>query len=363
MNYYLKSLVNRLSELKLNAFLVTNTVNVQYLTGFTGHDSFLLVTPQKSYLITDFRYITQAEGEIKDKDIAIVRHKNVIIKKTVEILNSSKFRTRNRVGFESQFISLATFKDFRNHLKKGFRFIPTVDVIESLRAIKTPEEIEKIRKSVKSAAEAFNKIRGFVKPGLSEKEIANQLDYLMKSAGAQGAAFTIVAIDERAALPHAPLSSKKTTSSCAILFDWGACVDEYYSDMTRVIFLGRISPKAKELYKIVAEAQAQAIALCKPGEVIQNVDLAARGYIRKKGYGKYFGHGLGHGIGRMVHELPRLRYTNKEILKPGMVVTIEPGIYLPGRIGIRLEDMILITENGCEVMTSGVPKELSQIMG
>ncbi len=359
VNKYLAKFCEKLPELKCDAFLVLNANNVQYLSGFTGGDSFLLVTPKKSFLITDFRYIIQAQEEITDKDIKIIRHKDGLLAQVAEMLNSHKYGRLKRLAFESVFINLASYNELKKLVKKHIRLVPTQGAIESLGAIKTPEEIAKLRVAIKCAADGFNKIRGFIKPGISEKEISNEMDYTMRKYGAEGSAFgTIIAIDERAALPHAPVSDKKVTKDCAVLIDWGARVSGYNSDTTRVLFRGKISPLAKKIYAIVLEAQKRAIAKCRPGAVIKDIDAAARDYITQKGYGKYFGHSLGHGVGRLVHEQPRITSKNKETLKPNMVFTVEPGIYLPGKVGIRIEDMVLVTAHGCEVMTRMLPKEL-----
>ncbi len=360
MNPYLAKFCAKLPELKCDAFLVLNANNVQYLSGFTGGDSFLLVTPKKSFLITDFRYIVQAQEEITDKDIKIVRHKDGLFAEAAKMMNSRKYG--KRLGFESVFINLTSYNELKKRLKKHVKLVPTQGAIESLGAIKTPEEIVNIRKSIRCAVDAFNKLKGFIKTGVSEKQMSNEMDYTMRKYGAEGSAFgTIIAVDERAALPHAPVSNKQVTKDCAILVDWGARMNGYNSDTTRVLFRGRISPLAKKIYAIVLEAQKRAIAICRPGVIIKDLDDAARGYIRQKGFGKYFGHSLGHGVGRLVHEQPRIGGKNKETLKPGMVFTVEPGIYLPGKIGVRIEDMVLVTAHGCEVLTRMLPKEITDM--
>ncbi|MFH0888551.1 MAG: Xaa-Pro peptidase family protein [Planctomycetota bacterium] len=362
MNKYIDNLCQKLTELKSDAFLVTNTINIQYLTGFTGEDSFLLVTPRTSFFITDSRFTEQAKEEIENKNIKIIQHKDGLLKKIAEIVSANKGSKIKRLAFESSFMSVNFFRQLKKNLKNGIKLLPAQNTIELLRAIKTPEEIEKIKKSIKCAADAFNKIRNFIKPGITEKEMANEIDYYMRKLGAAGSGFPpIIGVDERAALPHAPISSKKVSVQSLVLIDWGACYNAYNSDLTRVLFMGNVPAKTKTLYQIVLEAQQRAIDISKPGEIIQDIDSAARNYIKQKGYGNYFGHSLGHGVGRMVHELPGINIKNKEILKPGMVFTVEPGIYLPGKVGIRIEDMVLVTETGCEVLTDCVPKKLSQM--
>jgi Xaa-Pro aminopeptidase len=362
MSKYLDNLSQKLTQLKSDAILITNTVNVQYLTGFTGEDSFLLFTPEISFFITDARFTEQAKEEIRDKNIKIVRQKEGLLKKVAELLADGKQRKIKKLAFESSFMSVNFFNHLKKNLSKRIKLLPTQNTIESLRAFKTPEEIEKIKKAIKCAADAFNKIRDFIKPGLTEKEIADELDYFMRKLGAERCGFTtIIGVDERAALPHASISLKKVSAQSLILIDWGACCNAYNSDLTRVLFMGNPTTKIKALYQTVLEAQQHAINILKPGEMIKNVDLAARNHIKQQGYGNYFVHSLGHGVGRMVHELPGINMKNQEVLKPGMVFTIEPGIYLPGQMGIRIEDMVLITETGCEILTDYVPKKLSEM--
>ncbi|MEW6026366.1 MAG: Xaa-Pro peptidase family protein [Planctomycetota bacterium] len=360
MNKYLERFCAKMPELKCDAFLVTNVTNMQYLSGFTGHDSFLLVLPDKSFLITDFRYIKQAQDEIKDKSIRIIRQKDGLFKKALELIHSSRPRIK-RLGFEEPAMSITSFRELKKGLK-NIKLVPDRGTIENLAAIKTPEEIAKIRVSIKCAIDGFNRTRKTIRPGLSEKNIANELDYNMRALGAERTAFSsIVAVDEQAALPHAPVSDKKVTANCLVLIDWGACVNEYHSDLTRVLFLGKISPLDKKIFQIVRDAQQKAIDMVRPGAVIKDIDAAARNYIKQKGYGKYFGHSLGHGVGRMVHTMPRVSSKNKEALKAGMVFTVEPGIYLPDKTGVRIEDMVLVTENGCEVLTRAMPKEIEDM--
>ena len=360
MNKYLSSFCRKLPELKCDAFLVTNATNMQYLSGFTGGDSFLLVLPTKAFLITDFRYIKQAQDEITDKSIRIIKQTDGLFKKAGELLHSHRPKVKH-LGFEEPALSITSFRELKKWTK-GIKLVPDQGAIETLAAIKTPEEITKIRVAIKCAIDGFNQTRRIIKPGLTEKNIANELEYNMRNLGATRAAFSsIIAVDEQAALPHAPVSDKPVTGRCLVLIDWGACVNEYNSDLTRVLFLGQPLPLAEKVYQIVLDAQLKAIDKVKPGAVIMDIDAAARDYITQKGYGPYFGHSLGHGVGRMVHTMPRISSKNKETLKPGMVFTVEPGIYLPDRTGVRIEDMVLVTDSGCEVLTRQMPKGLADM--
>lgn len=356
-NLYLDRFQKKLAELKLDAFLIFNTVNVQYLSGFTSGDSWMVVTPTKAFFITDFRYIEQAEQELKG--VQLVRHTKGLIAESVRLIRQVRAK---RVGFEDIHITLAMFNDLKKRMSRKARLIPQQNVIETQRMIKTAEEIRLIRRAVRCAQTAFNWLRQFIKPGLTEKGLGAQLDYYLKKTGATGGSFQpIIGIDERGALPHAPLTDKPVTRQCAVLIDWGANYKGYCSDLTRVLFRGKVPPNIREIYRITLEAQQRAIDMVRPGAVIGEVDKAARGWIAKHGYGKFFGHGLGHGIGRGGHELPRIGSKSKVKLEPGMVFTIEPGIYLPGRAGVRIEDMVLVTDTGHEMLTS-VPRQIDKMI-
>jgi Xaa-Pro aminopeptidase len=363
-----------LTKQKLDAFLITKTPNVQYISGFSGDDTYLLITPKKAFLITDSRYTEQAQNEVQR--FRIIEHKKGLVDKLIELVKQHRVK---KLGFESDSLSYAGVKDISKKLPAYTKLKPTQGIIVSLAAVKTPDEIECIRESVKCSHEAFKEVKRLLKPGISEQEIAAELEYRMRKRGSLHPAFTsIIAADSRASLPHATAGASKLKKGGFVLFDWGACVNQYNSDTSRVVFLGKPSPFWKKIYEIVREAQERAINLVKPGIDTAELDKAARMFIESKGYGKNFGHGLGHGVGRLVHELPRIRrYDSKlpaskpgksairnpqsAILAPGMIFTIEPGIYLPGKGGIRIEDMVLVTEHGCEILTSSLPKTLEEM--
>ena len=356
-NLYLDKFQQKLGQLNLDAFLVFNTVNVQYLSGFTSGDSWMLVTPTRAFFITDFRYIEQAEQELKQAQL--VRHTKGLIAESVRLIRLLRAK---RVGFEDIHISLSSFNGLRKRMPKKTRLVPQQNLIETQRMIKTAEEIRLVREAVYCAEEAFSRIRRFIRPGLTEKDIGYKLEAYLRDAGASGGSFTsIIGIDERGALPHAPLTDKPVTKQCVVLIDWGANYKSYCSDLTRVLFRGKVPPKTREIYRITLEAQQRAIEMVRPGVVIGHVDYAARGWIAKHGYDKFFGHATGHGIGRGGHELPRIGSKSKVKLQPGMVFTIEPGIYLPGKAGVRVEDMVLVTDTGHEMLTH-VPKQIEEMM-
>ncbi|MFA5795389.1 MAG: Xaa-Pro peptidase family protein [Candidatus Brocadiia bacterium] len=356
-NIYLDRFQKKLGELKLDAFLVLNTVNVQYLSGFTSGDSWMVVTPSKAFFITDFRYVEQAEQELNN--CKLVRHTKGLVAESINLMKQSRAK---RVGFEDIHISLALFNDLKKRTPAKIKLIPQQNVIETQRMIKTADEIRLIRQAVRCAEEAFSRIRRFIRPGLTEKDIGYKLESYLRDAGALGGSFPpIIGIDERGALPHAPLTDKPAGKQCAVLIDWGANYNGYCSDLTRVLFRGKVPPLTRRIYDITLEAQNRAIEKVRPGELIGAVDDAARGWIAKHGYGKYFGHGLGHGIGRGGHEMPRIGSKSTMPLQPGMVFTIEPGIYLPGKAGVRIEDMVMVTDTGYELLTH-VPREIRDMI-
>lgn len=342
----------KLHENKLDGILITNRANVLYISGFSGSNGVLLLTDKRNYLITDFRYIEQAEKE--SPHVSIVEHKMALMNTVVSKVRRLKIR---RLGIESKSINLDQFYELREKAK-GVRITPAKDFVEELREVKDADEIKKITNAVKIAEAAFSEMVKLIRPDIAEKELADALDFCMRKYGAQKNAFdTIVAAGSKSSLPHAKPGQEKVMHGDRILFDWGAQVDFYNSDLTRDVFMGKITHQAEKIFQIVHDAQRFAIEKIKAGIVAREVDRLARSYIEKRGFGKQFGHGLGHGIGLEVHEGPAINRRNKKPLKAGMVITIEPGIYIPEWGGIRIEDMVLVTEDGCKVL-SHLPKQI-----
>jgi Xaa-Pro aminopeptidase len=338
----------------LDGLVITKLPNVRYLSGFTGSEALILLCRDRFIFLTDFRYIEQAQGECKG--LEIVERKRPVIKALGNLVKKMRLRV---LGFESEALSFAQYSELKGIAKKA---IPLKGMVEAMREVKEEEEIALLRRAIKAAEEAFEKLLKEIRPGLTEKQVANRLDFDMKEAGAEGPAFnTICAVGERASLPHAPLSDVPFQPENSLLIDWGARWRLYNSDLTRVIFLNKITNQARKVYKIVKKAQRLAIERIREGVSAREVDLAARSYTEGLGYGKNFGHGLGHGIGLEVHESPRLYKTNRKPLKAGMVVTVEPGIYLPQWGGVRIEDMVLVKKDGCEVL-SHAPKDLESVI-
>lgn len=348
----LDTIRGKLHENKLDGILITNRANVLYLSGFSGSDGVLLLSDKRNYLITDFRYVEQAAKE--SPNVSIVEHKTALINGVVS--KAKRFKIK-RLGIESRSINLDQFNELKERAG-GVRLIPTKGFVEELREVKDADEVKKIAKAIKVAEAAFGTVVELIRPSMSEKALADLLDFRMRKCGAQKNAFdTIVATGSKSSLPHAKPAQEKVIHSDKVLFDWGAQVGFYNSDLTRMVFTAKIKRQTKKVFQIVLDAQRFAIEKIKSGVVARDVDRAARSYIEKRGFGEQFGHGLGHGVGLEVHESPAINRRSKKPLKAGMVITIEPGIYIPQWGGIRIEDMVLVTEDGCRVL-SRFPKQI-----
>lgn len=338
----------------VDALLVTDFTNVTYLTGFTGDDSYLLVRRDGETILSDPRYITQLEEECPGVDLDIRSPGVPMLKAVTKVVGATK---AGRLGIEADSMTVGLLNQIAEKMPK-IELVPTSGLVEDLRLIKDKDEIERLRRAVWQAEKAFAVLRSTLRPEKTEKEVADELEHQFRLFGGKDASFaSIVAVGPRAALPHATPGASRIGEDDFVLVDWGANDGLYCSDLTRMIVTGKISPKFERIYNTVLEAQTRAIAAVRPGALAHDVDNVARSYITKAGFGKRFRHGLGHGLGMLVHEAPRLAVNSQTVLKPGMVVTVEPGIYLPGWGGIRIEDDILVTRNGHEVLTS-VPKRL-----
>jgi len=335
---------------RLDALLVTDQSNVRYLSGFTGTDSTLLIQLKRKrphVFITDARFLYQGRKELGSNfKIELANSKRNFFKTVAHIFKQEKLV---RVGFEAKSITYGKIEYIKKRVK-GVKLIPTYGIVEKLRTIKSEDELKLIKKAVKIAGNAFTGIRRYIKPGVKESEISDKMASLMRRGGADSAFPIIVASGKRSAWPHAPASDRKFTASDAVTIDAGACFKGYNSDLTRVYFLGRINSTLEECFKVISQAKARAIRAIKPGLKISQLDRIARNHIEAAGFGKYFLHSLGHGIGLDVHETPSISGKNKETLQPGMVFTVEPGIYLPEVGGVRLEDMVLVTKTGHKVL-------------
>jgi Xaa-Pro aminopeptidase len=354
-----ESLRRILVKKSLPALLVTDERNVTYLTGFTGDSSSLVVTADRECLISDERYTQQLAEECPDLSLQIRGPGKKLIDFIAEVLGSL---AHSGLGIEAEALSVGNYEKLRKGLK-ATSLATTSGIVESLREIKDEGEIQETRRAVAIAERAFAAIRQSLKLGRTEKEIADELEYQIRLAGGTCGAFpSIVGVGPRAALPHGrPISESKIGDFDFVLIDWGARGKLYHSDLTRVLVTGKLSPQLQNVYGVVLRAQRAAIAAIRPGAVMKEVDAVARQVIENAGFGKAFGHSLGHGIGLAVHELPRLAPDQDRKLAAGMIVTVEPGVYLPGWGGVRIEDDVLVTAEGCEILTS-VPKELEECL-
>jgi len=333
----------------VEAMLVTDFTNVTYLTGFTGDDSYLLVRRDGETILSDPRYTTQLEEECTGVDLDIRAPGVPMLKSVTKNIAAAKV---GRLGIEADSMTVGLRNQIAEKSPK-VELLPTSGLVEELRLIKDGDEIERLRRAVWQAEKAFGVLRSTLRPEKTEKQVADDLEYQFRLFGGKNASFpSIVAVGPRAALPHATPGESRIGDDDFVLIDWGANDGLYCSDLTRMLVTGKISPKFERIYNTVLEAQMRAIEAVKPGAIAHDVDNVARAHIAKAGFGKRFRHGLGHGLGMLVHEAPRLAVNNQTVLKPGMVVTVEPGIYLPGWGGVRIEDDVLVTRNGHEVLTS-----------
>jgi Xaa-Pro aminopeptidase len=343
--FRLKKLRIGLKKLGLGSLLVTNETNVRYLSGFRGGDSLVLVTPDSQFFLTDSRYTEEAEDSVGGFNIVEV------MTSTYDCITQIVKKNRiKKIGFDSLNLPYEVARRLAGCIRPA-RLVPVKNIIENLRAVKDLKEIEAIKRSVDVTRRVLKKVTGKIRPGISELSISDSIECEFIKRGARIAFETITACGSNCSKPHAHATKERIASNDVVMLDMGCRLDLYNSDITRMLFIGRVKDKIKEIYGIVRAAQSAAIEKIKPGVKISEIDLASRGYITRKGYGKFFGHSLGHGIGMDVHEEPGISKRNDNTLKSGMVFTIEPAIYLPKFGGVRIEDMVLVTDKGCEVLT------------
>ncbi|MFN4259597.1 MAG: M24 family metallopeptidase [Gemmataceae bacterium] len=357
-------------EESLDVLLISNPVNVTYLTGFSGESSYLLLHRRHAILVSDGRFTEQIQEECPGLEAHIRPPTQTLPQATAEVLNQLSSRG---VGFESGHLSVAEWEALRQ-LAPTYDWKGARDRVEKLRAVKDPSEIEQIREAIRMAERAFAMFRVMLRSDDDEKTLSDALELYIRRAGGKCGSFpSIVAVGERAALPHAPPTCKRVHESPLLLVDWGASGPFYKSDLTRVLRTHTTSlptrttqskrweAKLESIHVVVLAAQQQAIQAVRPGVKAADVDAVARGVIAEAGWGEHFTHGLGHGLGLQVHEAPAVRANSTDVLQAGMVVTIEPGIYLPGWGGVRIEDDVLVTEEGAEVL-SQVPRDFAAAM-
>lgn len=343
-----------LEKNNLDAILITSPINRRYISGFTGTAGAVIVSKEDTRFITDFRYIEQANEQITD--FTVVEHKQLIHQEISDQLNQLKSK---RVGFEQDHVTFSTYDLYKQSF--DVELVPVSGVVEELRLIKTEDELDILKKAAKIADDTFEHIKGFIKPGVKEIDVSNELEFFMRKQGATSSSFDIiVASGYRSALPHGVASDKKIQSGELVTLDFGALFNGYCSDITRTVAVGEISDELKSIYNTVLEAQLLGVEGVKPGMTGKEADALTRDYIKEKGYGDYFGHSTGHGLGMEVHEGPGLSFRSDKKLEEGMVVTVEPGIYVPNVGGCRIEDDIVVTKTGNERLSYS-SKELFQL--
>ncbi|MEG0255820.1 MAG: Xaa-Pro peptidase family protein [Vagococcus sp.] len=341
----IEKLREKMAQEKVTSFLITSPYNLRYLTGFTGTTGMAVITMEKAYFITDFRYTEQAAVQCVGYDI--IQNTGPIFDELIELIDENNIPN---MAFEESLVSFKEYVNLETLLET--ELVPISGMIEELREVKDESEVEIIEKACEIADKAFQHILTYIKPGMTEIQVANELDFFMRSLGASGVSFeTIVASGIRSAMPHGVASDKVIEQGDFITIDFGCYYNGYVSDMTRTISLGEPSEKLKEIYEIVKDAQQKVLDVAKPGMSGVELDAVARDYISSKGYGEAFGHSTGHGIGLEIHEGPNVSRLAEKKFVPGNVITNEPGIYLPGIGGVRIEDDMLVTDNGIKRLT------------
>ena len=347
-----------LQEREADMLLVTDLINVRWLTGFTGSSAAVVVGREGSRrFVTDFRYLTQSAEEVDpawEREIAVD-----LLAGVVKGLPGSGDL---RVAFEDAHMSVKDHGRLAGMVRAGIELVPAGGAIEALRAVKDADELEAIRAAARLADDALTDVLGRGLVGRTEREVALDLEFTMRRMGAQAASFPpIVAAAEHGALPHATPREVPIPAGTLVVVDWGAQLDGYASDCTRTYATGDVDARDLQVYELVLEAQEAALAAVRPGPTGREVDAVARSIIDAAGHAEHFGHGLGHGVGLDVHEGPRLSKQGETALAAGMVVTVEPGVYVPGAVGVRIEDLVIVTDEGAEVVSS-LPKELQFVV-
>ncbi|MCL1849400.1 MAG: Xaa-Pro peptidase family protein [Clostridiales bacterium] len=347
-----------ISQRGRKAFLVTKPQNLHYLSGFRGDSTWIYVTDKEKVIFTDSRYTEQARQECPGWDI--IQTKTKIIESLKEYLDSSPI---TELAFDYKNVSVELHQRLALTLGAKVTLIGEEDPCAKLRFTKDEWELARIQDAAAIADEALSLILPMIKPGVSEKALALELDYQIIKLGSEGVAFeTVVAAGPQGAMPHARLTDYKLRAGDFVTLDFGAVAQGYHSDITRTFVLGKPDMLQSERYQCVLDAQQKALAAIKPGMMTRQIDAIARDHIKDAGYGDYFGHGLGHSLGLEIHEEPRFSQIAKDItLTPGMVMTVEPGVYIPGWGGLRIEDSVVLTENGMKILT-GYPKTLDEMV-
>jgi Xaa-Pro aminopeptidase len=340
-----------LARTRFDALLISHLPNLRYLCGFTGSAGLLLVEAAGSIFVTDARYNTQAHDEVQSAKIVV--SPKAALHGIGELLAARRKRSRGwNVGVEAEHFTLADKKRLNDILPAGTRLKDSPPIVERFRMVKDADELTKIRAAVSLGAKLFDRALEVIRPGIKESQVAAEMEYAALLAGAQEMSFpTIIASGARSALPHGRASEETIRTGGFVVCDFGVILEGYCSDQTRTVWVGSVPEEARQAYESVREAQQAAINAVRPGIAVGEVDAVARKVLQKDGLAKSFTHSTGHGVGLEIHEAPRVAADQKEILQPGMVITIEPGVYFPGKWGVRIEDMVAVTAGGREVLT------------
>ena len=354
-----KKLRSLLGQHRLDALLVTHLPNIRYVSGFTGSSAVVVFTKNQTIFFSDGRYIAQAKDEVEDSRVVIGPKAPLMSaaewllaqRRSLARRGSSKSKSLS-IGIEGEHLTVSARARLSKTLGAAFKLKASPPLIEQARKVKDSEETGLIRAAVEMGASLFDHVLKTIRPGVSENEVAAALEYAARKAGAEQMSFpTIIASGKRSALPHGVASGAKIPAKGFVVCDFGVILAGYCSDMTRTVHVGNPTAEARRVYESVRQAQWAAVETVKPGKSVAEVDHAARKLLKKEGLGEHFTHSTGHGVGLEIHESPRIAAGQSDVLKPGMVITIEPGVYIPGKFGVRIEDMVLVTKTGCEVLT------------
>jgi len=334
---------------KIDALLVTRDVNIRYLTGFPAGESWLLVGQRRSYYLTDSRYIQEAKEGLKGASVVLTRRS--IAETFFETVRKAGIKN---IGFDTRYMTLSQYRDLKRRCPREVRLVKADQLVEDQRMIKDKGEIKKIGKALSIHKLAYAFLKKNIKPNIKENELSIRLERFVQSKGAGLSFPSIIASGPNSCYPHAKVTQRRFRRNEGVLIDMGVDVEGYKSDLTRMFFLGKIPALIRPVFEAVREAQMLAIAGIKAGVKASDIDLLARNSLKKRKLDKYFGHALGHGVGLEVHESPRLAHNDATILKEGMVLTVEPAVYIPGKFGVRLEDMVLVGKNDCEILSDDI---------
>jgi len=343
---------------RLDAVLITHLPNIRYLCGFTGSAGVLALTDRDATFFTDGRYTEQACVEVRGAKITIRKGKSGMAAALKWLRTRSGIR---RIGIESSYLTVAERDVITRSLGSARKIVNAPPRVEEMRMVKSPDEIAKIRAACELGASLFDGLTAGIRPGVPETEVAGQLEFAARKAGVDQMAFpTIIAGGHRSALPHGRASHAPIPPRGFVVCDFGVILSGYCSDMTRTLHVGRPTAEARRVYAAVRDAQQAGLEAVKPCKTVGEVDASARKLLLYNGLARYFTHSTGHGLGLEIHEAPRVAAGQKEVLRPGMVITVEPGVYLPGKWGVRIEDTVVVTETGCEILTN-CPKDLQAV--